>query len=295
MRLVVSLTTIPSRFSSIEKTLKSLVNQKLKPDAIYIGIPKISARDGEKLNYKTPHFLPTYQPLLQLIPIEFDFGPICKLFAGCYAEQNECRIVTVDDDMEYPDNFLQDLVDCSNEYPTSAIGSSGVSYFPYPPFLNLHINFCEYLPGITHSQKHGSKMDYLMGMSGVLFKKSFFPSLDLLKSWTKDSIMRRTDDVTISAYLSLQGISRRICRVSQNWKVQDIPHEENALSSNMIKSRLHHVWSYNNLQKLHGAFSSRKDSILNAWTAWLIIGLIVSIIITFYIVKSSRVRFLELR
>ena len=39
-KYILSLTTIPSRINYIESTIKSLINQTLKPEKIILNIPK---------------------------------------------------------------------------------------------------------------------------------------------------------------------------------------------------------------------------------------------------------------
>ena len=39
-KLIISLTTIPSRINEIENVLDSLLNQNIKADMIYINVPK---------------------------------------------------------------------------------------------------------------------------------------------------------------------------------------------------------------------------------------------------------------
>lgn len=180
-KLVVSMTTIPSRFNTIEKTLRSITSQSLKPDVLYIGIPEKSSRDNEKLVYDVPDFLSRYQPLVQIVSLDKDYGPVCKLLAALVAEpftDGDCMIVTIDDDMIYPINFLKEMVDASNQFPSSAVGSSGMQLLPHPPFFLCHSSFWNNgFKFATKTKRHGDKTDFLMGVSGILYKRWFFSEL----------------------------------------------------------------------------------------------------------------------
>ena len=48
-KIIVSFSTIPTRINDIEPVLKSLNNQTLKPDKIYLNIPKKYKRFSEQL------------------------------------------------------------------------------------------------------------------------------------------------------------------------------------------------------------------------------------------------------
>lgn len=106
--IVVSFTTIPSRFSTIQATLNSIWAQTIKPDVVCLGISAFSKR--EKCKYKVPLF---YQNLMNASPstekdfvktdttasessiktviqlLDQDYGPVCKLLGGIeYIKQN---------------------------------------------------------------------------------------------------------------------------------------------------------------------------------------------------------------
>ena len=48
--IYVSVSTIPQRIKTINKSIESLLNQTLKPDKIFINIPKDFRRFKEKIN-----------------------------------------------------------------------------------------------------------------------------------------------------------------------------------------------------------------------------------------------------
>jgi hypothetical protein len=63
--------------------------------------------------------------------------------------------------------------------------------------------------------KNGRKVDSIYGFSGALYLRSFFPNKDKLyddfiKYALTDENIRKNDDISISGYLSMKNIERRI-------------------------------------------------------------------------------------
>ena len=54
-KIIISLSTIPSRVDILEKVLESLINQEIKPNKIFINIPRKYQRFDE--TFKVPKFL----------------------------------------------------------------------------------------------------------------------------------------------------------------------------------------------------------------------------------------------
>lgn len=100
--LIVSLTSFPARFNVLHLTLKCLLSQTVKPDAVVLWIVHA---DGASL----PH------PVLALehkgLTIRFcrDTKSFKKIIPALSAYPDSF-IVTADDDMFYPDNWLEALV-----------------------------------------------------------------------------------------------------------------------------------------------------------------------------------------
>ena len=95
-KIIISLTTIPSRIKLIEPVIDSLCKQVVKPNAIYINIPKIYNRFG-----KCPE-IPTFLKLNGKVHINYldiDYGPGTK-FIGTILNKNikENDIVIITDD-----------------------------------------------------------------------------------------------------------------------------------------------------------------------------------------------------
>ena len=88
MKIICGITTIPSRFNNINKTINSLLNQTRRPDKIYITIPNqylrfktsIANKDIEKLLELYKYFVDEKgERLISVIRTKKDYGPGMKL------------------------------------------------------------------------------------------------------------------------------------------------------------------------------------------------------------------------
>lgn len=213
MRVVATLTTMPYRYSRIIKTLESLQRQSYKLDAIYLGLPKRSRR----LDIEYPPVPTQLSDLCTIVPC-IDYGPITKIVAGIIMEDDPSTvIISFDDDMDYPPDMVETLMQHHKEYPDSAIGSSGMLLRYSCPMCAItpnENNFFYRIPKFVVPLE-GRRVDSIYGYPGALYVRKFFPSNELLEEKflnyaLVDNNMLMNDDITISGYLSLQKIERRI-------------------------------------------------------------------------------------
>jgi hypothetical protein len=117
IEIYVSLSSIPGREKHLIETLKSLVNQKVKPYKIYINLcEKYNRFAKEKYNFKyinkEKNFFKENKNLIRIIYSK-DYGPITKLF-GCLnivkKDSNKIQYITiVDDDLIYRNNMIENI------------------------------------------------------------------------------------------------------------------------------------------------------------------------------------------
>jgi len=192
MRIVISLTTIPSRVLHLKGFLSLLQQQTFQPDRIYINLPKWSKR--ENCAYPEPDIEETDQ--VRIIRCE-DYGPITKLYPILSEELDpETIIITLDDDIEYIPDRIQQLVQMTREYPNAAIGGSGF-------ILGELWNFF----GTVRTPKTATLVDVLEGYSGCAYRRKFFQD-DLLNYDQAPKEAFYHDDVWISGHLARQNIPR---------------------------------------------------------------------------------------
>jgi hypothetical protein len=112
--VVVSLTTYPKRFEDMELCLRSLTLQKEKPDRIIVYLGS-DAKDVE---------LPTEIKKYKELGIEFRIDEnhnyrSHKKYYYAMQEFPDAVIVTADDDIIYPKNWLHSLLDSYRKYPNA--------------------------------------------------------------------------------------------------------------------------------------------------------------------------------
>lgn len=213
VRVVASLTTMPDRYHKIVKTLQSLNKQSRKLDAIYLALPYTCRRI--KVDYPEP--TDEMKSLCTIVRCT-DFGPITKILGGLLSEQDpDTIIITFDDDMIYPHKMVESLLECHKLSPNAAVGSSGMLLRYNCPMCAITPNEDNFLYRFPkfYIPPEGRKVDSIYGYPGALYLRKFFPKVDeleekFLKYALIDDNTFLNDDITISGYLSLNKIERRI-------------------------------------------------------------------------------------
>lgn len=125
MRVVVTLTTIPTREGSVVKTIQSLQSGTVTPDAIYVNLPEWYPRFKKAPDPNLELKLKTLGVIVNKCK---DFGVLTKLIPTLELETDpETLIIIVDDDMNYQPRFLEGLVKGYNEFKCP-VGYSGIAY-----------------------------------------------------------------------------------------------------------------------------------------------------------------------
>jgi len=191
---IVSLTTIPSKFDNIYKTLDSIIIQTLLPEKIIINIPKVynfRMNNTEIPLEKIDDILVKYANHNVVINIiDKDYGPGTKLLGLLTSDinifddlDNNMYVVLIDDDVIYQPKMI--------EYFDNYVKTN----------VNNPINagsFCTYTYNITLG--HG--VDGFFIKLNILSK--FLQYYDVIKN---EDYVNYHDDYYISYYLSLLNIT----------------------------------------------------------------------------------------
>ena len=106
-RLVVSLSTSPTRLSNIEIVLNDMLAQTLVPDAIYVFIPKVFKRTGETYDQSIIDKYNNKSPIIKCTIIKDDLGPITKILPVIdYEKDPQTIVISIDDDIQYHPDIL---------------------------------------------------------------------------------------------------------------------------------------------------------------------------------------------
>lgn len=233
LRVVGTITTMPDKYNLLSKTLDSLLAQTHKLDAIYLGLPHTSRRLG------TPYpKLPKSIARRCVVVRCTDYGPVTKL-VGALIKESDPRTVMIsfDDDRHYPPDLVERLISHHHKHPEAAIGSSGMLLDSQCPNCAIYPNERSQIYRIPkfHVPKSGRRVDSIYGYPGALYLRKMFPPVDRLEQEffryaLEDKNMLMNDDITISGYLSLRKVERRI--------FADIPEVYHAIPEGMTE-RIH--------------------------------------------------------
>ena len=125
-----SLTIIPHRIKSLNKTIDSLLKQTKKPDKIFINIPYAYKRFSEKIeNEQLPKF---NNKTIEITRCD-DCGPGTKLLGSLNKLEKDSLLILVDDDNIYEDymvekfcqHFINDSDSCYSFY-VHPLGNLGI-------------------------------------------------------------------------------------------------------------------------------------------------------------------------
>ena len=114
--IYVSLSTIPSRLNTVEKSIESLINQSLKPDKIFLNIPKNFRRFTETILDKD---IPQFPDIVEVTRCD-DCGPGTKLLGSINKLEKDSLIILVDDDQIYENYMLETFDKFYKKNPSNA-------------------------------------------------------------------------------------------------------------------------------------------------------------------------------
>lgn len=195
-RIVVSLTTSPTRIKKIKPVIDCMLNQTIKPDRIYLNLPHVFKRNESTFEMPLPQFITENE----LVYVNFcdDIGPATKILPTLNLEKEpETLILSIDDDIYYPEHLIETFLAFSKSYPESCI--TGSSYM----FKNDTLKHKK-----RNTMLKGKEVELLEGFSGVLYKRKFFTSnvLNQIYTWINENkACKFGDDFSLSNALINNG------------------------------------------------------------------------------------------
>jgi hypothetical protein len=231
MRVVVTLTTIPTREDSVIKTIESIQRGTVQPDVIYVNLPEWYPRfkRGPDPNLKTK-----LRDLGVTVNECKDYGVLTKLLPTLDIETDpETLIVIVDDDMNYQHRFLEGLVKGYNEFKCP-VGYSGIAYpesvLKAYGHLRYHVFF-----------GHGTRTEMLECSFGFAIPRGVmdgFPKFEPMSD-TTEKYVYLSDDYLYTKFMDFKGVPKKVVcypwagRVGDDWStiwIQNSGSQEHALS-----------------------------------------------------------------
>ena len=188
MKVIISLTTIPSRFQHLQNTIKNLENQTCHE--IWVNIPQKYQRFPE-WNGMIP---PIFGSKLKMNRDCEDLGPGTKVIGPALHLDPGDLIVYVDDDTNYDPKLVTNILKWWMTDPKSAWGLSG---------FDLQKYFEKKYP-----RTHGVPVDVLEGYGAVLVKAAWVQNfVSEFKELREEA--KAADDIIISNLLAKQGVERK--------------------------------------------------------------------------------------
>ena len=212
--LLVSMTSVPSRATSMAAAVERLALQTRPPEETLLVLPRglwdVPANwSGWQQEEGARPLLPRARPTVGLVPEAEplkavsqlhgvrivrparDHGPVMKLVGALLylrtlpRERREAAVlVTLDDDMIYPRWVCENLLNWAVRFPDSAVAHTGTNYMGLPKSEidyvskgQTYMRMAGAYPGGRHIPPDPCTMrpiNYLLSWSGVAYRASFF-------------------------------------------------------------------------------------------------------------------------
>jgi len=246
-KVIVSFTTLPSRFQFIEPMVECIVNQSYQDFEFHLNIPKYS--DLEHTDYVVPSWASKY-PKLQIHTADRDWGSHTKLIPTLKRENDpNTIIITVDDDYVYHQDTIKTHMEIrATKHPNAAICFAGRGLFEARgcdagsvdrPLLtariHMHLERARRLgtassPSVTSVEKD-HQVRIIEGYKSASYIRHFLDPV-----YYSCARLHWCDDTTISCMLGKNNIKKYVCA----W-----PGETNfsaRVKSFPIVEKLSHQW-----------------------------------------------------
>ena len=217
--IYVSLTTSPRRLPRLDITLWSLTTQSLPASQIYVFVPPVFARDGSLYDLSLPVVARMQSRGVKFVQVPRDLGPITKIapLVSIVPEREFASwLVSVDDDVFYPPNLLEDLTaagasffDSSNSTDSGAVSMTGAIFENYAPEANSSEGF-KYKGFV----EHGNVSAILEAFGAIAYRRSSLGTYAALSEYVSLASKSRqclfSDDVVMSNWARWNKGSLRI-------------------------------------------------------------------------------------
>lgn len=206
-RVIVTLTTIPSRLSAeydtgIKSNIKSLIEQEYDGEyEIHLNVPSVSKLTDE--SYVVPEWmreLSTQHPKFKIYEGLEDLGTITKLAPTLKrVSEPDAILIVCDDDLIYHPKMVEEQVKNQENYENTACGYDGSRCVNPSDFDDVRNSFVVsvYKDVYVKILQHYKTISYKRSF----FKQDFFDEF-LGGSWN--------DDILVSAYMGKHGFKKLV-------------------------------------------------------------------------------------
>ena len=190
--LIVSLTSYPARYSTLHLTLKSILLQNMKPEKVILWI---ADEDYGLLPHKVLKLMKHGLMIVRTKDIKSykKIVPVLHGFPDSY-------IITLDDDIYYPEKIVERLVSKSIEFPRCVIANR-----THMIKLNQHRKVLPYLDwGLEKFDNDNAVFNFQTGVGGVLYPPRSL-SVEVLNEKKFMRLAPNADDVWLYWMTQLNG------------------------------------------------------------------------------------------
>lgn len=215
VRIVTTMTVIPTREVALVKAIMSIQRGNIKPEAMYVNIPNEYVRFEEKI---APWLKPVLEAIgVTILELEHDRCCLNKILPILSFETDpETLVVTIDDDIIYSPLFIAGLLEAHNKFG-GVVGYSGLlypekaeSYGLKPLEYNVRIG-------------HGASTEILQQGFGTMTKISSFygfPDVPPLQKGM-DASLYLSDDYVISRFYDYKKLTKTVVCWDQIGRFKD--------------------------------------------------------------------------
>ena len=202
IRVVISLTTHPTRVPKIGPCLQSLLSQDVMRDRTEVVVNLPTTYRGKKTEFDETTFPPEMRDERVRFRYVEDVGPATKVvWTGLdYVGRQNVAIVSVDDDISYKPYWLRILLQRWLGMPEQERAKTIVTVSGFDTIKNGQPSFTENI--MTYG-----RVNILEGFGGVLYPSAFFEGgiIDWIKGVSRDCFIG--DDFALSVWAVRRGIS----------------------------------------------------------------------------------------
>lgn len=244
-KVVVGLTTIPSRVLYLGPIIAALYDQTRKPDAICVSVPRVSAKEKG-----ATYPVETIRKILEdhaggcgrVLVTPEDYGPLTKLMGMLLTEVDDpgTLLITADDDQLYGPNFVETVVRGAEENPGAAVCLCGHTLGRGPFVWGFRCSRKDDNP-VSRAVflDPGTRVTVVSGWCGCGYPRSAFGPIDSLPDPYMETLrtetmplLNRHDDLYISCWLYRLRVPKILIAYRGPHHDEELPHaQENALSS----------------------------------------------------------------
>jgi hypothetical protein len=229
--LIVSFTSFPARIKKVHLVVESILRQTVLPDRIILWLSKEQFPTIDSLPKK---LLEQRKRGLEINLCEGDLRSHKKYYYTLQELPNS-SLITIDDDILYPSNMIETLLEAHNKYPDAIIARYGnkikVSSNIIRPYREWGKNYVSIKP---------DDIAFFGSGGGTLFPKESFPSFTLRKDIFL-SVCPLADDVWLNSMIRINNKKVYLLKTNKDILFPIVNRKNKTLSSQNLGEDLNDV------------------------------------------------------